>query len=94
MQVTWLKGDALSPETYAHLLPVATAVVHTLGTLLEDTRYKAALKDGNVSALLGTFVSNLVGGPGNPLEDRRKKDGYEVVNYEAGVFVRDLIYST
>lgn len=82
-QVNWLKGNALEPETYSHLLPGATAVVHTLGTLLEDARYKAALKDGNVPALMGTFLSGLTGS-GNPLEDPHKEGGYAQINHDAG----------
>ena len=85
-QVTWLKANALQPETYAHLLPAQTAVVHTLGTLLEDARYKAALKDGDLPKLLGTFASGLFGAGANPLAKTKKEDGYEVLNHDAGAF--------
>lgn len=82
--MNWLKADALHPETYAHLLPGATAVVHTLGTLLEDTRYKTALKDGNLPALVGTFLSGMVGSGGNPLADKQRDGSYEQLNHDAG----------
>lgn len=84
-QINWLKGNALQPETYAHLLPGATAVVHTLGTLLEDGRYKAALKDGDIPTLARTFLSGLVGGS-NPLEDVQKDSGYTQLNHDAGTW--------
>jgi len=46
-QVDWQAGNVLRPETYSHLHDV-TAAVHTLGTLIEDTRYKTALKNGDL----------------------------------------------
>ena len=69
-------------------MPGVTAVVHTLGTLLEDTRYKAAMKDGNVPALVGAFISSLtsLGSSGrNPLvEPTKDASSYEVLNRDAG----------
>ena len=50
---------------------------------MEDARYKAALKDGNVPALMGTFLSGLAGS-GNPLEDPHKEGGYAQINHDAG----------
>lgn len=85
--MNWQTGNALLPETYAHLLPGVTAVVHTLGTLLEDSNYKAALKDSNIAALLGTFVSRLTSSE-NPLEDRSKEGGYEQLNRDSGEWAR------
>lgn len=64
-------------------------MVHTLGTLLEDTRYKTALKDGNVTTLVGAFISGIasMGSSGkNPLEEPQKDGGYEVLNRDAGEF--------
>ncbi|PCH38007.1 NAD(P)-binding protein [Wolfiporia cocos MD-104 SS10] len=96
-KVDWRAADALQPETYAHLLPGVTAVVHTLGTLFEDTKYKAALKDGNLPALFGTLASNVFGsGPSsNPLaESRGKPSSYELLNRDAALRVCETFVST
>ncbi|KAH9951469.1 mitochondrial protein [Amylocystis lapponica] len=97
-KVDWQAADALQPESYAHLLSGKAAVVHTLGTLLEDTQYKAALKDGNVPALLATFASGLLGGHSrNPLEqnDARGKTGsYEILNRDAALRVCEAFMSS
>ncbi|KAJ3477419.1 hypothetical protein NLI96_g10478 [Meripilus lineatus] len=71
-------------------MPGATAVVHTLGTLLEDTRYKSALKEGNVSGLVGAFISSIAEGScgRNPLEEPKKgSNSYEVLNRDAALRV-------
>jgi len=87
-KVNWQKADALNPSTYAHLLPEVNAVVHTLGTLLEDARYKAALKDGDIFKLLGTLASNFTGSESNnPLRDPAKVGGYEQLNRDAALQV-------
>ena len=52
-----------------------------MGTLLENPRYKAALKDGDFPALVGSLLSNIASGPGNPLENPHKEGGYEKLNY-------------
>ena len=74
----------MRPETYGHLLSDKTAVVHTLGTLLEDARYKAALNKGDLPGLLKVAASGLVGSR-NPLEERNKSGGYDELNRDAGV---------
>eukprot|EP01134_Creolimax_fragrantissima_P006544 CFRG6544T1 len=43
-KVEWKKGDALEPETYTNILEETTAVVHAVGSLLEDQSYKTFLK--------------------------------------------------
>ena len=87
--MNWQKADALDPSTYAHLLPGTSAVVHTLGTLLEDARYKSALKEGDVFKLLGTFASSFLGSESsNPLRDEDKDGGYATLNRDAGTFNR------
>ncbi|KAI0810987.1 NAD-P-binding protein [Irpex lacteus] len=87
-KVDWQKANALDPSTYAHLLPETSAVVHTLGTLLEDARYKAALKDGDVFNLVGTFASSLFGSEGsNPLRDEEREGGYALLNRDAALRV-------
>ena len=81
--MNWQKADALTPASYAHLLPRADAVVHTLGTLLPDpAAYKAAVRSGSPAALLSALMKSL-GGGGNPLE---RGGGYEVLNRDAGAW--------
>ena len=77
----------MDPESYKHLLPGVTGVVHTIGTLLENTQYKAALRDGNIPGLIGSLSSDLLGSStsGNPLEAIRDKKGtYELLNRDSG----------
>ena len=82
----------MNPKTYAHHLPDATAVVHTLGTLLEDAKYKTALKDSNLVALLGVAVSDLFSSESsNPLREPIKEGGYEQMNRDAGA-CRNCLY--
>jgi hypothetical protein len=60
-------------------------VVHTLGTLLEDMRYKKAMAEGDFGALISNFVSGFVD-TGNPLEKGEKKGAYEVLNRDSGMY--------
>ncbi len=83
-QVTWLAADALDPSSYMHLLPKCTAVVHTLGTLFDDLRYKAALKEGNFGAFSSSVLANVLGfrmGNKNPIE----KSNYDLLNRDSGM---------
>ena len=85
----WQRGDALHPETFAHLFPEVDGVVHTLGTLIEDGKYKQALKEGNLPGLVGSFFHAVVGDHGNPLEkgaEGSRKGSYEIMNRDAGSF--------
>ncbi|KAI0065384.1 NAD(P)-binding protein [Artomyces pyxidatus] len=85
-KVEWLKGDALHPETYAHVLPSASAVVHTLGTLLPDTGYKDALRSGGFLGALGSVARGLAGGGDrNPLDENAKASGYEMLNRDSAL---------
>jgi hypothetical protein len=61
-------------------MPTVNGVVHTLGTLLEDGGYKAALKEGD----LGSLFARLLGAGGNPLENNNKSITYEAINRDAG----------
>ncbi|KAI0054135.1 mitochondrial protein [Auriscalpium vulgare] len=81
-KVEWHAGDALRPETYAHLLPGASAVVHTLGTLLPDTKYKSALAAGSLPGFLSAFAS-----PSNPLEKEGRGNAYETLNRDSALQV-------
>lgn len=78
----WLRADALQPETYSHLLPGVSAVVHTLGTLLADTKYKDTLRTQDLAGAAGSFIQSFVGTGGNPLEE--PPNGYEALNRDSG----------
>lgn len=79
----WLRADALRPETYLHVLPDASAVVHTLGTLLADTKYKEALRKQDLAGAAASFLQSLTGAGRNPLEE--SPDGYERLNRDSGL---------
>ncbi|KIJ69272.1 hypothetical protein HYDPIDRAFT_105883 [Hydnomerulius pinastri MD-312] len=89
-KVEWRKADALLPETYSDLLPGVNAVVHTLGTLLEDGRYKMALANGNVLGLLSAFAN----GGGNPLEREAGRGSYEEMNRDSALRVCEAFVSS
>lgn len=87
--VAWTQADALRPATYAHLLPRADAVVHTLGTLLPDPgAYKRAVREGSVVGLLGALGAMVGGSGGNPLQKGSAGgSAYEVLNRDAALRV-------
>ena len=79
----WLRADALHPNTYSHLLPGVSAVVHTLGTLLADTKYKDALRKQDLAGAAQSVLKSLTGvGRRNPLEER--PNAYETLNRDSG----------
>ncbi|KAH9050661.1 mitochondrial protein [Lactarius hengduanensis] len=84
-KVEWLTADALRPETYSHLLPGVSAVVHTLGTLLADTSYKDALRRQDLASAAGSIFRSLTSAGGNPLEEHR--NAYETLNRDSAVRV-------
>ncbi|KAH9063324.1 mitochondrial protein [Lactarius vividus] len=84
-KVEWLTADALRPETYSHLLPGVSAVVHTLGTLLADTSYKDALRRQDLASAAGSIFRSLTGASGNPFEEHR--NAYETLNRDSAVRV-------
>ncbi|KAH7889351.1 mitochondrial protein [Phlebopus sp. FC_14] len=88
-KVEWQKADALLPKTYSHILPEVNAVVHTLGTLLEDSRYKTALANKSILGLVGAFAN----GSGNPLE-RGGRGSYEVMNRDSALRVCEAFVSS
>ncbi|RDB21122.1 MIOREX complex component 2 [Hypsizygus marmoreus] len=96
-KVDWQKGDALQPKSFAHLFPQVGGVVHTLGTLIEDSQYKQALKQGNIFGLVNSFCQSLSGDRGNPLEktaDDSQKGSYEVMNRDAALRVCEAFVSS
>jgi len=90
--VQWLKADALQPETYSHLLPGVSAIVHTLGTLLPDTRYKDALRTQDLTGAIGSLVQSLIGTERNPLDER--PNGYETLNRDSAVRVAEAFLNS
>ncbi|EMD38265.1 hypothetical protein CERSUDRAFT_113431 [Gelatoporia subvermispora B] len=88
-KVEWRTGDALRPESYAHLLPSVHGVVHTTGILFEDTRYKSALAKGNVPELMAAIAASvgLGGDKENPLKERDPRSSYDAMNRDAALRV-------
>ncbi|KAK0240066.1 hypothetical protein EDD85DRAFT_824187 [Armillaria nabsnona] len=80
-KVTWLQGTAHDPSTFADALKDANGVVHTLGTLLDDGKYKNAVKEGSLARLVGSLI-----GSQNPLE-KKTSSGYESLNRDAALRV-------
>ncbi|WWD06130.1 hypothetical protein V865_004215 [Kwoniella europaea PYCC6329] len=96
-KVQWAQADAFDPSTYEHLIKDRTSVVHTLGILLEDTGYKASIRQGDLLGLAGSLIksTNLGGGDGNPLKSEGdKKRGYEGMNRDSAIKVLDTFLST
>lgn len=63
-------------------------VVHTLGTLMENSSYKQALQQGNLPALFGSLLDGMGHGDSNPLKKKQPNDrnlkSYEVMNCDSG----------
>ncbi|KAG2158188.1 mitochondrial protein [Suillus bovinus] len=78
-RVEWRKADAMNPESYADILPGVDAVVHTVGTLLDNTQYKQKMNEGDI---LG-FIKYLTGFGGAPPAEQRS--AYDTMNYESAV---------
>lgn len=92
--VEWAKADILKPETYKPFLSGASAVVHTMGILLEAD-YKGVVqgREPLISGLQRAFSTAKLGSQ-NPLQRRegealqpKEKDGqltYELMNRDSG----------
>ncbi|KJA27353.1 hypothetical protein HYPSUDRAFT_929163 [Hypholoma sublateritium FD-334 SS-4] len=95
-KVDWQTGDALQPQSFAHLLPEADGVVHTLGTLIENSSYKQAVQQGDLPALFRSLHEAMRGGSGNPLEKKHASEylkSYEVMNRDAALRVCEAFIS-
>jgi hypothetical protein len=73
----------LIPTPTRTILSDATAVVHTLGTLIEGAKYKEALKEGNLSGLISSLTSAL--GSSNPLGAGDSKTSYATLNRDSAL---------
>lgn len=94
--VNWQKADVLKPSTYKPLLKDATAVVHSMGILLEAD-YKGVIsgKESIRSGLARAFSATKAGSQ-NPLDRKegeelrpQEKDGqltYELMNRDSGLY--------
>ncbi|KAK0503332.1 hypothetical protein EDD18DRAFT_1422536 [Armillaria luteobubalina] len=77
----WTEKETHDPSTFADALKDAHGVVHTLGTLLDDGKYKNAVKEGSLVGLVGSLI-----GSQNPLE-KKTGSGYESLNRDAALRV-------
>ena len=80
-KVKWHAASALEPESYKSLLDNKTAVVHTLGMLLEGG-YKDAVKNNQAMGLLSSLANNFSSSR-NPLASKEGGE-YELINRDAG----------
>ncbi len=62
-------------------------MVHTLGTLLENSNYKQAIRQSDAASLAGYFAKLLKGD--NPLA-KGTEGSYERINKDSGVCVCSL----
>ncbi|KAF8197449.1 mitochondrial protein [Pholiota molesta] len=95
-KVDWQKGDALNPQSFAHLFPQVDGVVHTLGTLIENSSYKRAVAQGNLPALFGSLVEALRDGNSNPLQNKAQNGNlknYDVMNRDSALRVCEAFLS-
>jgi hypothetical protein len=93
--VEWAKADILKPETYKPFLSGASAVVHTMGILLEAD-YKGVVqgREPLIGGLQRAFSSSKLGSQ-NPLLRKEgealepmERDGqltYELMNRDSGM---------
>ncbi|KAL1987509.1 hypothetical protein VTN96DRAFT_3436 [Rasamsonia emersonii] len=93
--VEWAKADILKPSTYKPFLKDASAVVHTMGILLEAD-YKGVVqgRESIISGLQRAFSSSRLGSQ-NPLQRKegealepKEKDGqltYEIMNRDSAI---------
>ncbi|CDZ98350.1 Predicted oxidoreductase [Phaffia rhodozyma] len=95
-KVTYHKGSAFEPSTFSHLLPSTTAVVHTMGILLEGD-YKSLVNETS----LGGMAARLIGSDrffnGNPLKpgsNNKTGGGYEAMNRDSAISVLDALLAS
>ncbi|GAB1517751.1 hypothetical protein RhiTH_000801 [Rhizoctonia solani] len=89
-EVDFRKASAFEPSAYRELLESCTAVVHTIGTLLEAPKYKSAVRGGSLGGLVSAFGQAWgLGAAGNPLEKRvpGEEGTYEYYNRDADFWV-------
>ncbi|KAF8580871.1 mitochondrial protein [Ramaria rubella] len=93
--VSWHTASALVPDSYRALLRNKTAVVHTVGTLLETAQYKEAVRGSDVGGLAKTVFGTWAGGDGsNPLKRGASHPGsYETINRDTALRICETYLS-
>jgi hypothetical protein len=66
------------------LVAESTAVVHTLGILLEDAGYKKAVRGGSIFGVGQAVLGGLFGTPSPLRSDKEKRTGYDGMNRDSG----------
>lgn len=79
--MNWRAASAFEPSSYTTLLAESTAVVHTIGTLYQNSSYKQAIRSGNLPALLQAIAS---GHGSNPLNTSTSRSSYQALNHDSG----------
>lgn len=82
--VKWHKASAFEPDTYRPLVSESTAVVHTLGILLEDAGYKKAVRSGNPLGVGKALLGGLFGTPSPLRTKEERRAGYDGMNRDSG----------
>ncbi|CAE6414522.1 unnamed protein product [Rhizoctonia solani] len=94
--VDFRKASVFEPSTYRELLEPCTAIVHTIGILLEAPKYKSAVRGGSLGGLVSAFGHAWgLGAAGNPLEKRvpGEEGTYEHYNRDAALRVLETFAS-
>ncbi|KAL9939149.1 hypothetical protein V8E36_001962 [Tilletia maclaganii] len=98
-KISWRAADALKPETYAEHMQDCTAVVHTIGILLESDYKKSSggAGSGGQPGGVGLFAG-LARGWGmssrNPLDERQTAFSYEVMNRDTALGIARTFIET
>ena len=82
-RVQWHAASAFDPPSYSSLIASSTAVVHTLGILLEAEGYKRSIREGD---MFGLAKAMLDGGPGRLRSSKENHRSYEGMNRDSGEF--------
>lgn len=83
-QVQWQSADLFDPSSYNHHLKDAHTVVHSVGILLENQNYKAAVNSN--SGALSDFFNFMK--PGNPLK-KEPNLSYDSVNRNSAILLAE-----
>lgn len=85
----WHKASAFEPSSFKDLIGTKTAVVHSMGILLEDSGYKGAIARGDILGLLRSVARGATGSgaASNPLKTQKEaRSTYEAMNRDSGEF--------
>jgi uncharacterized protein YbjT (DUF2867 family) len=79
-KVQWHAADVQNPASFSARLPPVTAVVHTVGALFPDDKYKHAIRNNDIPAILSSVIG--CASLRNPLQS--SSDVYETINRDSG----------